>query len=293
LGEADRIWFVQTLRREVSELGSELVMAAVGGSGPTAVGDRAAAAGAGGLAVGGDVGGPVIQARGDVTLGKSEKDDQYDAVLSWDGNRSLRYFDLSGRDLSGLKLVGADMHGAKLTRADLSGANLAHADLRKADLSEANLSHADISEAYMLRFRPLKAILDEDIPSDEQGRLMLEYFFGDAARPDLRGAILTRADLSEANLNGADLRIASLQRVTLRDATLRYADLRRADLSEADLRGADLRGADLRDADLRQANLEGAVVTNQQLDQASSLKGATMPDGTKYGLLNRLGRIFE
>lgn len=41
------------------------------------------------------------------------------------------------------------------------------------------------------------------------------------------------------------------------------------------LRGANLRGANLRDADLRRA-----TVTNQQLAQASSPVGATLPEGT-------------
>ena len=40
--------------------------------------------------------------------------------------------------------------------------------------------------------------------------------------------------------------------------------------------------ADLRGADLSQANLRGAKFTDEQLDQAKSLKGANMPDGTIY-----------
>ena len=35
-------------------------------------------------------------------------------------------------------------------------------------------------------------------------------------------------------------------------------------------------------ADLSGANLEGAKVTLEQLDQAKSLKGATLPDGTVH-----------
>jgi uncharacterized protein YjbI with pentapeptide repeats len=60
------------------------------------------------------------------------------------------------------------------------------------------------------------------------------------------------------------------------DTPLRIAlgggDLRGANLSDADLTGADLTGADL----------EGATVTAEQLDQAKTLKGATMPDGTVH-----------
>jgi uncharacterized protein YjbI with pentapeptide repeats len=67
--------------------------------------------------------------------------------------------------------------------------------------------------------------------------------------------------------------------------TLSGADLRRVVLIEAHLGVADLSDADLRDADLRGANLEGAEVTDEQLAQAASLKGAIMPDGTKHDCL--------
>jgi hypothetical protein len=59
------------------------------------------------------------------------------------------------------------------------------------------------------------------------------------------------------------------------------------DLSGADLRGASLIGANLFVANLEGANLEGANldvanVTDWQLAQCRSLKGATMPDGQKH-----------
>ena len=59
-------------------------------------------------------------------------------------------------------------------------------------------------------------------------------------------------------------------------------DLRGADLSGTSLSGADLSGAKLRETDLREANLTGARgIEDGQLEQAFSLEGATMPDGTK------------
>jgi uncharacterized protein YjbI with pentapeptide repeats len=48
------------------------------------------------------------------------------------------------------------------------------------------------------------------------------------------------------------------------------ADLRKTELEDANLSGADLSGADLSGA---------KGVTEEQLAQAKSLKGATMPDG--------------
>lgn len=49
--------------------------------------------------------------------------------------------------------------------------------------------------------------------------------------------------------------------------------------SQADLSKADLTEANLKNADLSEANLSGADITPEQLAQAKSLQGATMPDG--------------
>ena len=60
-------------------------------------------------------------------------------------------------------------------------------------------------------------------------------------------------------------------------------DLDRADLGSADLTDANLAGAYLSDADLSGAVLSGAEGgTDEQVEQAESLKGATMPNGRKY-----------
>jgi predicted small lipoprotein YifL len=79
-------------------------------------------------------------------------------------------------------------------------------------------------------------------------------------------------DCAGANLRGANLS----------EADLREADLQQADLSGADLSGANLSTAYLAGADLTGADLSGAEVTDEQLAQAKSLEGVTMPDGTKH-----------
>jgi hypothetical protein len=126
----------------------------------------------------------------------------------------------------------------------------------------------------------------------------------------LRDARLAGADLRNANLAGTQLDEANLRGAYLSFAALRGADLHNADLRETDLRGADLsstnwgkevgtdestelttslRRANLTDAMLTKANLTGADlsrakgITNKELEQqASSLEGATMPNGQKY-----------
>jgi Pentapeptide repeats (8 copies) len=55
------------------------------------------------------------------------------------------------------------------------------------------------------------------------------------------------------------------------------------DRSVVDLLGADLRAANLREANLRGADLRNVKeLTVWQLEQAYSLEGATMPDGSKH-----------
>jgi hypothetical protein len=103
---------------------------------------------------------------------------------------------------------------------------------------------------------------------------------------DLSHADLSHADLSHANLGSATLSGTDLSHANLTDANLSRAFLSRAFLTDANLTDADLTGADLRNAELRSANLSGAFLsrargwTSQQLTQAESLVGATLPDGT-------------
>lgn len=93
----------------------------------------------------------------------------------------------------------------------------------------------------------------------------------------LRNLNLTRPPIGI--LREADLAAAELAGAFLEGADLSGSDLRRADLGEAALSEANLSKADLEGAD----NLRGAQgVTQEQLDQARSLEGATMPSGQKY-----------
>jgi hypothetical protein len=119
-------------------------------------------------------------------------------------------------------------------------------------------------------------------------------------------ANLSRANLSGANLGGANLRGANLSQARLNEVDLSGAYLYQADLSEADLIRSVLIEANLSGANLRGSNLYGSnlgwtkrseagltdaptmvveaseawhIWTANQLNGASSLEGATMPDG--------------
>jgi hypothetical protein len=108
------------------------------------------------------------------------------------------------------------------------------------------------------------------------------------SKADLTGADLKRANLGEADLRSVDLRGVDLEGADLRGALLSKAEdledadleVKGADLRKANLKDADLSNANLSDANLSDANLEDATGWNkEQLKQAESLEGATMPTG--------------
>ena len=104
---------------------------------------------------------------------------------------------------------------------------------------------------------------------------------------NLDNVVMSNAELHNANLRGAYMRGAKMLAAKLIDADLSGAHLSEADLRGANLSGANLSGADLSDASLEYAALSGtdltdATVTQEQLDPARSLEGATMPDGSVH-----------
>jgi hypothetical protein len=94
---------------------------------------------------------------------------------------------------------------------------------------------------------------------------------------------VTGADLQNCNFARARMRRVRFHRAILREASFYRADLQGAYLVGVDASEAIFRGADLSGAYLQGANLTGAAgLTPQQLATAARLKGATMPDGTRY-----------
>jgi uncharacterized protein YjbI with pentapeptide repeats len=171
--------------------------------------------------------------------------------------------DLSDANLSEANLKDADLSGANLSKANLYVASLWGANLQNARLSNANLWAASLGEAN-LRQANLRGI-------DASHAIL-----NDA---DLRSAGLIEAKLIEAKLLRAQLHDAYLHKANLSDADLGSAHLENVDLSEANLRRTNLRWTVLTWANLRSA--EG--ITDEELAaQATSLEGATMPNGQKY-----------
>ena len=136
-------------------------------------------------------------------------------------------------------LPGADFSDANLSGANLSGANLNGANLNGAILWETQLDATDLSYAHLSLARLIGAHLNQ---------------------ANLSGTDITHADLFGAGLIGANLSSANLFGANLLDTGLLFADLSYADLSYANLSNA-------------------TYLTQHQLDQVSSCKGAILPKG--------------
>ena len=117
---------------------------------------------------------------------------------------------------------------------------------------------------------------------------------------------LKNAELSGAKLKRGDLRSADLQHAYFIHANLQGSELNNSNLREANFVGAKLMGAvmdgaslqkarferaDLLGAYLGLANLEDTDITEQQLANVDRLRGATMPDGSRYD--GRYNLVFE
>lgn len=159
--------------------------------------------------------------------------------------------DLTKIHLSFAYLGEADLSGTNMHEASLAFSHLPNANLRETDLNNADLEYADLVEA------------------------------------DLRDALITDANLTETKLDGTNAEGATFWKSKLVEADFTGANLQNADFA-ASISAAwtgdaeDIGDADLTNADLTEADLRGAIITDQQLAQCKSLKGATMPDGTQH-----------
>lgn len=192
-----------------------------------------------------------------------------DAPLVSLKNAGLDTADLSEVTLLDVSLEEADLRLADLTGANLKGSDLTWADLRGADLRRAVLTNACLANANLLPY-------DHDNPA----QLSAPHLLNGSDPSDLpsRGR-RKRIGLIPMRSDNVNLTPTRLDGANLQDADLSGAFLYKANLREATLIGTDLSGTDLRYADLT-----GAVgVATETLEQrATSLEGATMPDGSKH-----------
>src|SRR5215204_4490547 len=179
---------------------------------------------------------------------------------------------LDGANLQEVNLSGLRLDVVNVVGADLRGADLSHSVLHAAWLDEANLSEANLSNAGLAYARFIRTILRNANLSDAY-----------AYEAEFNLANLTNADLAGADFYGDLPEVRNPENFPRpKGAVFISANLRDADLSGTDLKHADFYRANLSGADLSGANLKNANVTEEQLEQAESLEGATMPNGQKY-----------
>jgi hypothetical protein len=112
---------------------------------------------------------------------------------------------------------------------------------------------------------------------DLTDRNLSESNFSNAnlAQANLSKSNLSKVDFSNANLAGA---IANESNIS--NANFTSADLTSANLSKSNLIEADFTSAITLGVDFSGCNMTGAIITQDQLDQAFSVKGAILPDGS-------------
>lgn len=156
-----------------------------------------------------------------------------------------------------LKAVEELREGGWLSKGALKGVDLQQAFLKGADLNLASMEGVDLREANL------------------EG--------ADLGVANLHGANLSKANLQRAKLLWAGLQGANLVEADLQEVDLTGANLRKAQLNKANLKGANLSAANLQKADLSEVNMEGARnLKEEELAKAHRLRGAILPDGTRY-----------
>jgi len=217
------------------------------------------------------------------------------------GEADLKKADLRGANLRHAHLSDAVLSEADLSKAKLEHANLSGVDLEDAKLAGADLSHADLRPAHLRIEETLEnmsphrwarsiAGLDMEYGKSQQHFLQADLSFAELARANLKYADLRYANLYEANLKDADLSGANLQGATSRVRVLVSNDL----VGEPDEEEREIR-EDLYEL-LQSGNPRPMrhLVPIEQLQQACSLKGATMPNGQKYEeWLKSKGRVED
>ncbi len=227
---------------------------------------------------------------------------------------NLSETNLIGAVLSGATLIGANLSKTQLCGATLIGANLRRADLSKAELDlnideqirisrkkypylhrtiliGADLSEADLSDTYLTGAQLCGANLSG---TNLRGAFLIDANLGKTMREDNVKRIeadtvikywpISGIHLETLGINFGTSELGELYARFQSGANLSKANLSGADLSGANLRRANLSGAVLHEVDLHKANLKDATdITIEELEnQAKSLQGATMPDGSKH-----------
>ena len=147
------------------------------------------------------------------------------------------------------------------------------------------------SHPYIVRHHYLREFIEDLIPEFIITVLTISILerFSDSRSREAKITSLYRKSYSQENLvalsNLEEIKVSEFAaegESVLENRDLKGADWTNADLKKFSLRNSDLRQTRLVDADLSFANLEGVLVASEQLAVCKSLRGARMPDGSRY-----------
>ena len=225
----------------------------------------------------------------------------------WLHDSSMRGLHLQGLQLDEVDLRYADWQGVTLTKSKLVHADLVWANLKWIHIENSILQSCGLESANLRRAYCVNSNLDDT--SFASAILKQSYF--------------SQVTMKNCNFNLTNLNQARLHQCDLRNSHFSHANLSNTDLSNSDLSGALLFSANLDNTILQNANLSNTdlimninqlpdnittklketMLQNEKLHKAFSievnklsnvnaLRGATMPDGTKYaGQFNLVGDI--
>jgi uncharacterized protein YjbI with pentapeptide repeats len=191
-----------------------------------------------------------------------------DAIMP-DGGRYDGSFNLPG-DLKTAQVRGIDIDNPQ-EKAEFYGIFIPEA----IDHQDTGFSpHTDFQVIRKLRSADHRLVLRAIEELRKRGRLS----DGTLAWSEFRFVHFQGADLSAANFHNANLNFSDLRGANLSDAILDGTSLRKAKIN-----GADFSHTSLAAACLEEANLQGAThLEEDQLRQVGRLRGATLPDGSRY-----------
>lgn len=198
---------------------------------------------------------------------------------------------LNGADISGANLYNENLYGLQMVRGWLIGANLEFTNLNNATISdvtmngsrltEARMRNINLSESYISGSVLYKAVMtNSDLRrTDLSDSNLVNAILSDS---NMEQASVENSDLSGANLTNVNLHFGKLIKANLIDSNLSSAILTNAFLYRANLTNANLENANFENADCREVLLLGARIDLASLSKARALRGAIMPDGSRY-----------
>ena len=176
-----------------------------------------------------------------------------------------------------VSLYGAELDNLVLQSGNYARCDMSNSNLRYAFVENANFSYSDLSECDLFKARFISVTLTH---ANLRG---VVFGISDTDKDDssTSAAVFYHCSFAGANLRDVDFSNCRFTGSSLIGANLTNCSFRNADLSGCLLDGADFTGALLEGANLSRTHLKGAIIDEEQLAEAASLNGVTMPDGTR------------